>query len=628
MMGTVQDAKHCNRGGIAMTTLKETLQVADWEGKKSVSMFECPDTAKADGVFADKAGIKTTVTSALASDGDRQSERSFSDVLAFAMTNALSMVMIIDDHGVVEYANKKFYKVTGYSTNEVIGQPISLLWSGITPERTLMELWLSLRKEEGWTGQFSNRTKMGQIFWELAYISPVRDETGRIQHFLKIATDITGEKRLEVPLQQSLDALRTREAELQAAYLTLEKTVQALDKSRRNLRRLSYHDALTGLLNRRGYQEALPRVWALAERQGHGVGLLMIDIDHFKQINDEHGHGAGDCILKTLSARLRSCLRSADLIYRFGGDEFVVALPDADVASTRLTAQRICDALCGADYRQGKKSIPFTVSIGAACKTPGSSLTPETLQVHADRALRRVKHAGRNGIAIFCRTQYAQATPSETRQLSSPCCEILGMLVAMLGAHNRAMGDHCRRVAQVTAVLAETMALPKDQIACVTQGALLSDIGTIDIPTTILLKPGKLTASDWRIMQRHPKKGYDIVNRHPDFKPIADIILSHHERYDGTGYPRGLKGEKICLGARISAVAAAYDTIRVGCPYASARSAATALAEIQRCRGSQFDPAVVDALERCQPKIEALSGANLKESKVRIQYPEAKTKGL
>ena len=133
------------------------------------------------------------------------------------------------------------------------------------------------------------------------------------------------------------------------------------------------------------------------------------------------------------------------------------------------------------------------------------------------------------------------------------------------------------------------------------------EIGKIAIPEAILLKPGPLTVRERRIVKRHPRTGHEILKHSADFKAIAEIVLSHQERYDGKGYPRRLKGADICLGARIFAVADTYDAIRAGRPYSPARSAAEALAEIRRCSGTQFDPAVVAALARCQDQIEAIS---------------------
>lgn len=552
--------------------------------------------------------MKTKGTPAAVEAGNRKSDDGFSEVMAYAMMNALSMVIVTDAETIIKYVNKKFTKVTGYSAEEALGQPASILESGKTPKRTHASLWRHLNKGEGWSGELRNRTKSGRLFWELASISPVVGADGRVHHYLKISVDITGRKRLEARLQRSHDELRIREARLQAVCQELEQAAQELDKSRLHMQRLAQRDALTGLLNRRGFKDALKRVQAQAERLGNRIGFLVIDIDRFKHLNDEYGHAFGDRVLKMLAKQLKGCLRDTDLICRFGGDEVVVVLPAADAEMTQHAAQRILEAVRRAKCRAGKELIPFSVSIGAASEAPDSGLTPEQVIAQADQALYRVKRSGQHGTAAFWPVEDERILSATTKILSRPCSVALGMLVVMLSTHDRATGAHSRRVAKITSVLAEEMGLSTEQVEAVRQAALLHDIGKIAIPSEILKSPEPLTAHEWQLMQRHPQTGYDILNRHPDFASIAEIVYSHHEWHDGAGYPRGLKGEDICLGARISAVADVYDTIRAGRPYAAARSAAETLAEIQRCSGSQFDPTVVDALVRCQAEIETGSG--------------------
>ena len=176
---------------------------------------------------------------------------------------------------------------------------------------------------------------------------------------------------------------------------------RALNKSQDKLRRLSQEDALTGLLNRRGFNSELRRAKALAERQGHGLGFLIIDIDDFKQLNDQHGHAAGDRILKDCAALLRGHLRASDLICRYGGDELLVALPAADAETTRLTAKRIIAAVRQYVCSKGSVKLSITVSVGAACGIPQQGQSLDKILRRADRALYRVKRNGRDGLAFW-----------------------------------------------------------------------------------------------------------------------------------------------------------------------------------------------------------------------------------
>ena len=237
---------------------------------------------------------------------DQRSERDFVEVMFYAMEYALSMVVITDTKACIQYVNKAFCRTTGYAADEVYGKPTSILDSDKTPPQAFKKLWRQLAKGEGWTGEFINKKRSGRLYWELAYISPVKDETGNIHHFLKIAADITVRKRLEARLAKSHKKLTAREAELRETCRELEQAARDLEKSRRMMQKLALQDGLTGLLNRHGMRDAVHRAVALAQRQGKGVGILVVDIDHFKKINDERGHIAGDRVLKTLAARLGS----------------------------------------------------------------------------------------------------------------------------------------------------------------------------------------------------------------------------------------------------------------------------------------------------------------------------------
>ena len=180
----------------------------------------------------------------------------------------------------------------------------------------------------------------------------------------------------------------------------------------------------------------------------------------------------------------------------------------------------------------------------------------------------------------------------------------LEAMADLLDTREKKTGAHSKRVSRMAVVLARKMGASLEEIEIVATGALLHDIGKIGIPDAILLKDGPLTDAEREVMKRHPHLGYNVIKAGPGFEPASEIVLAHQERYDGTGYPRGLKGEEICLGARIFAVVDAYDAIRSDRPYSKGRSPEETLAEILRNAGTQFDPAVVEVLRKCQPDIE------------------------
>ena len=551
-----------------------------------------------------------------AAEAPQTARRELTDILICAVMNGPATVIIIDPDGTIEYANQTYCAQTGHALFEVFGQKAQMLTSGLLPEHTYKALWAKLKKGEAWSGELQGVKKDGEPFWEQASISPIRDDQGRVRHYLKIAEDITERKRLETELRATVETLQMHEAYLQSACRQLEANAKALKKNKTKLQRLSQEDALTGLLNRRGLEAELRRAKALAERQGHGIGFLIIDIDFFKEINDRYGHAAGDRVLKECAALLRNHLRASDLICRYGGDELLIALPAADDETTRATALRILTAVrTHAFLKKGAAAVPVTVSIGAACGLPIEGTTLESIMKMADRALYQVKRSGRNGMALWPSGNPPNAEEDDFSAASSgahsqPFRYVFRMLIAMLDAREIATGDHSRRVAQLVNALAHAMNLPSAQIALATQGALLHDIGKIAIPDTILLKPGRLTAAEMEIVKKHPQTGHDILLTNPEFKGLAEIVLSHQERFDGSGYPRGLKGTEIGLCARIFAVADAYEAIRAGRPYAPARSPEKALQEILRGRGTQFDPDVVDTLVTCQAQLEAVLSAD------------------
>jgi len=531
------------------------------------------------------------------------------DLLINAVMNGPSSVLLTDVDGNIEYANRKCCAVTGYALSELAGKNVAMLIVGARPQDRSNIICRNLQRGKNWSGEIEGCKKSGEHYWEQASISPIRDDAGKIHQYLKIAHDITEQKELENELRATVATLQMHETQLRATCMKLEEATQALKKNRRKLQRLSQEDALTGLLNRRGLNKSLQRIKAVAERQGYPIGFLILDIDNFKEINDKHGHAMGDHILKTCARLLRCLLRTSDLISRYGGDEIVVALPAADIEATRKAAKRILAAVRHYDFSTELIKISITVSIGAACEIPVAGKPLEHLMKMADHALYYAKRNGRDAMAVWSSDDKLTLESDDAKTTgfsihSQPFRFVFNTLVAMLDAREKATGDHSKRVTKMAGSLAQAMSLSPAQIELCEHGALLHDIGKIAIPDTILLKPGPLTPEEREIVEKHPQVGHEILQSNPEFKNISEIVLSHQERFDGTGYPRGLKGDQICIGARIFTVVDSYDAIRAGRPYAASRSAEEALCEIKRCSGTQFDPEVVEAFIRCQSQLE------------------------
>lgn len=530
---------------------------------------------------------------------------------------------------------------------------------------------------------------------------------------------------------------------------------------------LALRDPLTGLLNRRGFDAELRRLWDLGQQQSFSMGLLIIDVDHFKAINDSYGHAVGDQVLKECAELVTACVRGSDVVCRYyGGDELVVILPGATAAETREVAGRMLEKFRTQILCHGSHYIQTTISIGLCHMTPKLGQTADRFLIQADRALYRAKQTGRNKICFTdepipvaesegaCVLSAAPAGTVDTRhvvlvvddepdlcalfqrmlahekvdvlvaesgaaaveivqrergmidvvlvdlhlgsenglellrKLRSIDESMIGVVISgqanledavtalrfgaydfvqkpisgiqlatvleraikyrrlvldnkryqnhledmvreknaalsrvldaisdsyqftleamadMLDAREQMTGAHSKRVARMAVVLAREVGMTPEEMETMETGALLHDIGKIGIPDAILLKQGPLTVEEREIMKKHPHMGYNIIKAGPGLEPASEIVLEHQERYDGKGYPRGLKGNQICLGARIFAVVDTYDAIRSERSYKKGRSAQEAHDEILRNKGTQFDPAVVEVLQRCQNEIE------------------------
>jgi diguanylate cyclase (GGDEF)-like protein len=534
-------------------------------------------------------------------------------------------------------------------------------------------------------------------------------------------------------------------------------------------RNMATRDPLTKLYNKGMFLDSLKQTWLLCQRNARPVGLLLLDIDHFKSLNDRHGHIVGDDVLCETAKLLTGAIRASDLAARFGGDEFAVILPESDPANTRAIANRLVESFRKHRFQPDQANLTATLSIGATAEVPSPGSSYHDLLAAADSALYLAKRSGRNrvcepgvpdeisaltaptpqpeqpseprrgrvllvddeilvlqvlghiagsfgfdatlsssledavkalkehpdgfdivvtdlclgaasgielltilsksspltvkivvsgyatkDVAIEClrhgafdfiekpfsatqvaasleramehrrlvleNRRYHEHLEELVRQRNESLTDALGSLrrsyaqtirtlAAILDVRESQTGLHSRLVGEAVRTLGRQMGVSAHKIETMEMGAILHDIGKIGIPDAILLKPGPLNDEEWRIMRSHCQIGYDLLGDVPFLQDAAELALRHHERYDGKGYPGGLKGEEICLEARIFAAADAYHAMRSDRPYHPAMSPAEALQELARNAGTQFDPAVVAAFQTCQPEIEGVFAA-------------------
>ncbi|MDI3531405.1 MAG: hypothetical protein PWP60_1254 [Candidatus Atribacteria bacterium] len=351
--------------------------------------------------------------------------------------------------------------------------------------------------------------------------------------------------------------------------LYLEGFIQDITERRQYEERihyLSFHDSLTGLYNRTFLEEEIKR---LEEKREFPLGVLLFDINGLKLINDALGQREGNRMLQNLAQILRKTCPKEALVGRWGGDEFMILLPRTREEKLLELAQQI-SLRCN---QESQEKMPLSVSYGWSIKTSLEQPLNRVINQAVERMHRRklTENRSARSAIIASLEQSLRETTQETQK-------------------------HANRMARLASQIGRKLGLKEDELTNLELLARLHDLGKIAIPPHILNKPGPLTPEEWEMVKKHPEVGYRIAQSSPDLLPVAEAILAHHERWDGTGYPRGLKDKQIPLLARILAVVDAYDVMIQGRPYKKAMQQEEAIQELKRCSGTQFDPQVVEVL--------------------------------
>jgi diguanylate cyclase (GGDEF)-like protein/putative nucleotidyltransferase with HDIG domain len=348
-------------------------------------------------------------------------------------------------------------------------------------------------------------------------------------------------------------------------------------------------DELTGLFNRRHFEERLKEEIGRHSRYGDVFSIFLLDLDNFKTYNDIYGHPSGDILLNQVGKTIRNSIRNADQAFRYGGDEFVAILPHTAVDDARVVADRVREGIA-TDMAQKESAI--TCSIGLACYPSDGVMAGEIVTV-ADTALYFAKRTGGDRVYVSSKILSEPLEDAGIYARRNGLSAIYA-LVSTVEAKDPYTYGHSKKVNTYAVALAEAIGLPPEEVSRVSTAALLHDIGKIGVPDKVLNKKGKLNAEDWEAIKSHPKLGATIVGNIPNLAPCVSTILHHHEWWDGTGYPEGLKGEQISIEARILAVADAFEAMSSARPYRPALCGEKVLKELRRGAGSQFDPELVE----------------------------------
>ena len=366
----------------------------------------------------------------------------------------------------------------------------------------------------------------------------------------------------------------------------------------------------TGLYNHRYLAEIIESEFYRTKRYAHPLSVMLFDIDYFKSINDVYGHSFGDLVLKQFARQLKNMVRKHDIVIRFGGEEFIIILPRTDLEGATSLAKKMASAIGLYDFGNKENYVKIKLSV-AVCSYP-ENIVAKAMDLIArdEKILTKAKEDGGNRVYTDVDLGKKEAHVYKvsgkldigflekkinklSKQSNQNLIEAISAFAKTIELKDHYTGEHGERTVRYAAKLAETMGLSKLEIERIRKAAILHDLGKVGISEKTLLKKAKLTKSEMDEIKKHPQIGVDIIRPIHYLHDIIPLILDHHERWDGKGYPHGLKGEEIPIGARIIAVADSYQALTSTRPYRKAYSQKKALGIIKKGIGTHYDPQVV-----------------------------------
>lgn len=443
-------------------------------------------------------------------------------------------VIATNQRGRIEIINEVAQRLTGWSEEEALGRPFDQVF--VTVDHDTWEKQDDLLR----------RVLHSGIAVGLTNHTVLLDKDGKARHIADSAAPIKDDQGL-----------------VSGAVLVFRDVT--LEKARiEEIEYLSYHDQLTGLHNRRFMERALKKLDTAANLP---ISIVMADLNGLKLVNDTLGHATGDRLLRRAAEVITANCRDSDIIARWGGDEFILLLPRTDSVETEIIVSRIEQSL----QMEKVESLLVSMSFGWGTKTDPQQKIDSVFK-KAENHMYRSKLYQSPGIRG----------------------ETIDALMAALFEKNQRERNHSQRVSDLCQLLGKALGLSDWKVKELGLIGLFHDIGKIAVDESTLNKPTTLTEDEWKELRRHPEVGYRLLSAVQDMSEIALYVLAHHERWDGTGYPKGLKAKEIPLESRIVGVADAYDAMISYRPYRKSLSKLEAIAELRKHARTQFDPAIVE----------------------------------
>ncbi|NMA95288.1 MAG: diguanylate cyclase [Clostridiales bacterium] len=480
----------------------------------------------------------------------RESERSKAVLLSHLP--GMAYRTLYDREWTMEFVSEGCIELTGYLPENLLYNRDLTYNDVVMPEyrEHLWEEWTRvLTQRENFRGEYEIETKTGERKWVLELGQGVYDESGRVKALEGIILDISEQKRREARIIY----LRER-------------------------------DFLTGLYNRSYLEEKKKEL----EKKGHHpISAIVCDINGLRLINNAYGLMEGDRLIVKVAQLLESSCQEKYIVARTSGGEFIILMPNTDQSKAQEAKDRIEENVDSYNRAQKAPLYDISISMGFSTTTPENNTIDEII-ITAVENLQNTKLLNKSS------SHYA----------------ILSSMMATLYAKSQETDEHGKRLSSLTNMLGEHLELAQRDIDSLKLLSMLHDIGKIGVDDSILNKPGRLTDEEWEQMKLHPEIGYNIAMSTPELEHIAEYILHHHERWDGKGYPEGLKGTDIPLLSRILAVADAFDAMTEDRIYRKGISEREALEEVRRCAGTQFDPEIANLF------VDLMSGPNNDEDSI------------